>query len=260
MKTSTNILFVILSSVLLASCTTSPDRQSNRQPSNNNEVAQLKNQLNQMRREQQILMEENISLKKRYEALIPQIKELSSLLLTGIKNADQETATGSASSAPPVKRDDQKVSSQKNPDNRSNSLKSTPHITSDINNVIIPEGYTFISGGEIISREEWLQANVKKNNEAEIEKIMPTTEGVTYDIRIAAEDREYLEKLSKILMEHGIMDHFIVAHEGSYNLFLGRFKNLKNAAAHSKKINSITGISPEIVKKSMIQKSDAPLR
>jgi len=211
-----------------------------------------------MRREQQIIMEENVSLKKRYEALIPQIKELSSLLLTGIKNANQEA--DSAPATPLIKRDYQKASSQKNPEDSSNSLKSAPQITPDINNVIIPEGYTFISGGEIISREEWLQANVKNNKETEIEKSTPTAGDVTYDIRLAAEDREYLENLSKILMEHGIMDHFIVAHEGSYNLFLGRFKNLKNAAAHSKKINSITGISPEIIKKAMTQKSIAPLR
>ena len=260
MKTSTNILFVILSSVLLASCTASPDRQGNRQSSSAEEVAQLKNQLNQMRREQKIIMEENISLKKRYEELIPQIKELSSLLLTGIKNAEQNAAPGSVPPESPIKRNNQRANFQKTPDTNSNSFKRAPHITPDINNVIVPEGYTFISGGEIISSEEWLEANLKKRKETAVEKIAPTAGGVTYDIRITAEDREHLEEISKVLVEHGITDHFIVANEGSYNLFLGRFKSLKNAAAHSKKINSITSISPEIVKKAMNQNTEASHR
>lgn len=251
MKSSTNILIAIVSSVLISSCTTSPERSGNQQSSNVDEVAQLKRQLNQMRREQQLVVEENRSIKKRYEELIPQIQELSSLLLDGIKNAERETTRSTVPAEVPAMQ------------NRQNSSHITPAISHNDENtkhLIVPEGYTYIGGGEVLSSEEWLATNSKNGEETEVNKKISVKNNVSYDIRLAAEDPEQLLEISKTLAEHGITDQFIISNEDSLILFLGRFKSLNNATGHGKKIHSITGISPEIVKKVMNQNTEAPLR
>lgn len=248
MKSSTKILFAVLSSVLISSCTTTPERAANQQSSNVDEVAQLKRQLNQMRREQQLVVEENRSIKKRYEELIPQIQELSSLLLDGIKNAERKATRSKKPAEVPA---------------RQNSSHITPLISNNdenTNHLIVPEGYTYIGGGEVLSSEEWLATNSKNKEGTEVKQKIPATNNVSYDIRLAAEDPEQLQEISKILVEHGITDQFIISNEDSLILFLGRFKSLNNATGHSKKIHSITGISPEIVKKVMNQSTEAPLR
>lgn len=211
MKNSTNILFAILSSVLISSCTATPERSGNQQSSNVDEVAQLKRQLNQMRREQQLIMEENRSIKKRYEELIPQVQELSSLLLDGIKNAERKTTQSKMPAEVPVMR------------NKQNSSHITPAISpndENTNHLIVPEGYTYIGGGEVLSSEEWLATNSKSKEGTEVKKRIPVTNNISYDIRLAAEDPEQLQEISKILVEHGITDQFIISNEDSLILFL----------------------------------------